>query len=209
MNGRMPKKVLYRLALATATLLALAGCGTQPLAPGSLAGGAGTDATVVESSGPPILTFASDGTATFTPAPMDAPREDAHELLGLLNSLLSTTFKVIDGLLGGTVTNGRYSVEIPAGAIDGSGKVSLVMVDPNKMIVDLSITPLSLNSFSVPVTLVADTRGLALTEPLTIYYYDPVQRKWIDLGATRDPNTGRLTVKLYHFSRYATGKAGW
>jgi hypothetical protein len=74
----------------------------------------------------------------------------------------------------------------------------------------MHISPDSLNSFKVPLSLSLDTRDLGVDpSTLSIYWYDPSSDLWWDMHSERDPLTGDVTESLSHFSRYAGGKAGW
>ena len=70
-----------------------------------------------------------------------------------MGGLLRLVGRVVDGLLGGSVSNGNWQVVIPPGAYKGSGTVSLSVPNAQPALCDISISPASLNGFDVPVQL--------------------------------------------------------
>ena len=184
------------LALAGSVALSLSGCGEAPPtapAPGS-AGLGGTPQLLSVAGGPVSFVRVPDGDALNAAAAGPT-------------ALTSSTS--INSQLGGSLACGRFIVTIPPGALAGTGTVSMRMSDPTLAFVDLTITPNTLNDFKVPVLLTYNTTGLALTDPVTIYWYDSSRKRWVDLSARIDSKTGLPTVSLRHFSPYGAGKAGW
>ncbi len=203
------------IAAVLVLALGLAGCVANPIAP-VLEPSAGTAAPA--SSDPPVLTVGSDGTADFTTAPPESTTD--ADLLLLDESLVQAvatelpaallTSASIDGAKGGTLRCGRFRLDIPAGAFAGTATIQMAQPDSTVMLCDLSISPSSFNHFSKPVTLTLDASGLTVSAgSLSIYWYDPLTRLWIDLRAKTDPATGQVTQQLTHFSRYVGAKAGW
>lgn len=171
--------------------LALAGCGETPItAPGPDAGAA------------PQLIALSDGATAFV-----APPDMTALASGTMTQAGVTSSATINGAVGGRLTCGRFAVTVLPGTFSGTGTVTMTMPDPTVSVVDLSISPSTLNSFKVAVALSYDPSGLALTAPVTIYWFDG--KKWVDLVAKADSKTGLPTVSLKHFSPYGAGKAGW
>lgn len=143
--------------------------------------------------------------------------------------LISTTGSIINGLvgmvvrtlqlvgsIGGTLTNGRWRVVVPAGAVQGNATIALAVPDATSPDCQLEIWPGDLNHFDKPVMLVADCRNVP-TDTLrnyTIYWYNPSTRTWVPVpGTTVDLVTKTVRAPLSHFSRYAVGpdggRAGW
>jgi hypothetical protein len=187
-----------RLAM-TALALALAGCGETPVTGPTqpLSQGAGTAA--------PVLVSVSGGTGTFVPA----PTQETVLAAGSLSLTGLTSSVSINGALGGRLTCGRFAVSVPAGAFAGTGTVTMRMSDSTVAVVDLGITPTTLNNFKTAVDLSYNPTGLGLTDPISIYWYDSNKKVWVDLVAKVDSKTGLPTVHLKHFSPYGAGKAGW
>lgn len=120
-----------------------------------------------------------------------------------------TGSQVIDGAVGGSVSVGSFRVEVPAGAFQGSATISINQPDPTILLCDLTISPATANHFAVPVTLVSKLpSALALTSDQNLWY-DPSVEAWRMIGSVPDPLSTELRSELWHFSTYATGRAGW
>jgi hypothetical protein len=182
-------------ATAVALLAALVfGCGTLPTAP--------------ESAAP-----AGVGTA-------NARRGAEPEGLigGVLQLVGGATEAIVQeiglvGDVGGVLSNGRWTVTIPSGAVSGSATVDLAVSDPLSPVCDLGIVPSTQNHFDVPVTLTVTCPGLSDTQlrNWTIFWYDPANKTWVPVpGAVVDLKTRTISAPLQHFSTYGVGgKAGW
>jgi hypothetical protein len=196
-----------RVAATAALALALAGCGDTPLQPTADLGGSSPSAPP---AGVQLMTVDPDGSVGFETASSGTTSGEAQAAGPVAtggNDNLSTTAEVL-GRTGGSVTCGRFTVTFPRNAFRGTGTVTMRVNDPRLMVVDLNITPGSLNGFKNPVALTFDPTGLDVFEPITIYWFDPNTKSWVDLVATPDA-FGRPTVYLKHFSVYGAGKAGW
>jgi hypothetical protein len=197
------------LAVLAGIGLLLSGCSTSPLDPGA------SSQTGTGRGAPPVVSFAADGTVNYVDAPCDstgsASTDSTSLIADLLHPNLVSVSARIDGNVGGSVRAGRFTVKVPAGAFVGPATVTVTMPDSTLMLCDLSISPAAANHFAVPVLLVADLSSATLTDAstFTMYWYDPTLVSWLSLiGKTR--TTGSLVVTdLNHFSKYASGKAGW
>ncbi len=205
------------LGIAAVLVLAigLAGCMGNPIAP-DLQPSSGDPAPAT--SDPPVLTVNSDGTADFTSAPPESTTDAELTLMdqSLVQAVATElpaallTSASVDGAKGGTLRCGRFRLDIPAGAFSGTATIQMAQPDSTVMLCDLSISPSTLNHFAKPVTLTLDASGITVSATsLSIYWYDPLTRLWIDLRSRTDPATGQVTQQLTHFSRYVGGKAGW
>jgi hypothetical protein len=199
------------LAVLAGIGLLLSGCSTSPLAPG----GSSQTGTSGSRGAPPVVSFAPDGSADYVDAPCDstgsAPADSTPGVLDLLHPNRVSASARIDGSVGGFLRAGRFLVRVPPGAFTGAATVTVTMPDSALMLCDLSISPLSANHFKVPVELVADlsATNLADASTCTMYWYDPTRFVWMNLvGKTRTSGSLVLT-NLDHFSKYASGKAGW
>jgi hypothetical protein len=140
--------------------------------------------------------------------------------------LISTVTTVVDGLVrlvvrtlnivgsvGGSLTNGRWRVDVPANAVSGNATVSLGVEGSTSSWCELEITPVTKNSFSVPVMLRADCRGVSDTalKNYVIFWYNPATKAWVPVEGSRvDLATKTVSAPLQHFSKYSVGgKAGW
>jgi hypothetical protein len=133
----------------------------------------------------------------------------------LLKGLIVRTLNLV-GSLGGTLTNGRWKVVIPAGAVDGSAQVGLGVLTSISPSCQLEIYPADKNRFKVPVTLTIDCRSVPLSElkTYTIFWYNPTTRIWEPVAGSKvDLVNKTVSAPLSHFSKYAAGpvggKAGW
>ena len=140
---------------------------------------------------------------------------------GLVGGLVSTVdkllFTAVDvvGDVGGTVSNGRWRVDVPAGAIDGNATVSVGVVSTASQAVQLDILPLDKNHFATPVRVTCDCSGISsiLLKTYVINWYNPATRTWVPVaGSTVDLTNKTVSAPLEHFSAYScgpAGKAGW
>lgn len=127
----------------------------------------------------------------------------------------ATSTRVINGLLGGTVRAGDFTVVFPPLAFTGKATVTVSQPDLTSPVVDLHISPASANRFRVPVQLIAraskvDPQLLSVT---CLSYFNPSTNRWEPVAGST-VNVLSLTVQapLWHFSRYRVesgGKAGW
>ena len=120
-----------------------------------------------------------------------------------------TGSQLINGAVGGSLSVGSFRVEVPAGAFQGSATISITQSDPGILVCDLGISPLSANQFAVPVSLVARLPSATALITDQNMWYDPSAQGWRLIGSAPDPLSGELRSVLWHFSTYATGRAGW
>jgi hypothetical protein len=205
-------------------LLSAGGCAESPLAP--LAPGAPEGSPVV-AGGPEVLKLNPDGTTSFVPMPSGwlAPTPLPYEPGAVFDPRrrLSVTAS-IHGAAGGRLVCGNYVLTFPAGAFEGVGSVTMTLPDSTLMLCDLDVAPASLNAFLKPVDLALHTTGTdADLDSLQVYWWDEENSAWVDMGCQKSTNLERVLegelattestkgvkLPLTHFSRYATGKAGW
>jgi len=195
------------LAVLAGISLLLSGCGQSPLGPTGSSQSAGGGAS---RQAPPLVTFQADGTVTYVDAPCDTLQGAPGTLVDMLPVSLRGSAWII-GSLGGVVRAGRFAVIVPAGAISGAAQVTVTMPDSTMMLCDLSISPPSANQFKIPVQLVADLSSAKLLDvsKCTTYWYDPNRATWMSLAAKSRTSGPLVLTDLNHFSKYASGKAGW
>ncbi len=127
---------------------------------------------------------------------------------------IAETVADVGALFGGSVSCGTVAVDVPAGALRGNGTVD-VRWNRITNVVNLEITPLSLNGFEQPVTLTMDASSLPVEQRslAAVYWWNPDFERWEEVeGSVADPVTGRVRAPLQHFSQYTVGlqsKAGW
>lgn len=206
-----------RLLAVAMTAAFLFGCDTLPITP-----------TVPQTQGPPVLVVADDGSAGYTGADtLETAWEQGENLSRVL-----TVSKVITPE-GGWLQCGRFLLVVPDSSLDSTATITMTMRDSTAMVCDLDIQPARLNRFRKPVLLSVNTTGTATdAEMLSIYWYDPLGRSWVDMNGEKDLATTKmcldmvavndvtapdltagnvtgLSTHLSHFSRYSAGKAGW
>lgn len=180
---------LLVLPLLIACLAGAWGCSTHPL--GSMA------APVTSVSNPTFING------------QQAP--NSAGLIGsLLGGLVRLVSNVVDGVVGGSVSNGNWQVVVPPGAFDGSGTISASVPSGQPAMVDLSISPAGLNHFDVPVQLTYKLRSLDELANSAIVWWDPSANVWREVPSTVDSTALTRTAALSHFSTYGcTSRAGW
>ena len=122
----------------------------------------------------------------------------------------------VEAGIGETLANGRWSIVIPDGAIDGDATVAIALPRTSSTTCQLEILPADQNQFDVPVTLIADCQDVPDAElaNYVIYWSDPDLRAWVEVQDSKvHLPTKTVSAPLKHFSRYAVGpaggKAGW
>jgi len=122
---------------------------------------------------------------------------------------------LIDGSKGGSLTVGRFTVNVPKGAYIGKASVSIQAPDPTTLRCELGISGTrSILGFLKPVTLQTDCRGAVDVDPsnLQVIWFNESQGLWVLVPNTiLDLKLTRLLTPLWHFSQYGVvdGKAGW
>jgi len=181
-----PRRFILPIALALAVGFAV-GCGHMPTAP---------TATVQAAAGSAQQAAQPDG------------------LIGnLLGGVLNLIFRVLNlvGSLGGSLSNGRWRVDIPANAVSGNGTVTLGVASASSPACQLEISPVSLNHFSTPVTLTVDCSSVSsyTLSSYVIYWYNPNTKVWTEVAGSKvDLSRKTVSAPLQHFSQYAVGPAG-
>lgn len=127
----------------------------------------------------------------------------------------ATSSKTINGLLGGTITAGKFTVIVPPAAFIGTATITVNQPDVTKLQVNLGISPASMNHFLLPVLLVADGSGMnpQLLSVAFISWYNPATGQWVPVaGSSVSLLNLTVTAPLFHFSTYRVdtqSKAGW
>lgn len=182
---RSPRRLPF-LALALVAAL-MTGCGRAPTAP--------------------VVTPEPVASQAAKPAAAEAGL--IGDLVGRVARLVVRTLHLV-GSLGGSLTNGRWTVVLPPGAVDGNGQVTLAVANAASADCHLEIFPRSLNDFSVPVTLTASCASVPASElaDYVIYWYDPAARRWVEQPSEVNLAARTVSARLSHFSMYSVGKKG-
>ncbi len=206
-----------RLLAVAMTAAFLFGCGATPVSP-----------TVSQTEAPPVLMVADDGSTAYKGADTLETEWDQ----GLDEGRELTVSKEVTPA-GGWLQCGRFLLVVPDSSLDSTVTITMTMRDSTAMVVDLQISPGRFNHFWKPVLLSVNTTGTSTdAESLSIYWYDPTGRSWVDMNCEKDlvatkmcldmvavndvtapdltaGNVTGLAAHLSHFSRYSAGKAGW
>lgn len=128
---------------------------------------------------------------------------------GILSSTAKIVTGTVNGLVGGVIRNGDWTVKIPAGSFAGVGLVTVTVPDPSVRSCELGIVPSLLNSFRVPVTLSCRLQSSDEVRDFTMQWWDPGTKTWQAVASQNDRTTMSCDAPLPHFSTYRCGKAGW
>ncbi len=131
------------------------------------------------------------------------------ETSGLLSSTAKVVSGTVNGLLGGVIRNGDWTVTIPAGSFSGVGIVTVTVPDAGVRSCELSIFPSLLNTFLVPVTLSCRLQSTDEVRDYQMMWWDPGTKTWKVIPSTTSAATMTCDAPLPHFSTYSCGKAGW
>lgn len=119
----------------------------------------------------------------------------------------------ISGDKGGTLTVGRFTLQVPAHAFSGTATVGIQVPDQAVLQCNLSISPAGANAFAVPVTLTSDYSGGNVVDPNTLVevWFDGSAGLWRQVpGSSVDTTQQVVHAPLSHFSSYGVAsKAGW
>src|SRR5262249_13022757 len=135
-------------------------------------------------------------------------------LLGsILDPLVKLIVRVVSVPAGqsATITNGRWRLDVPAGAIAGDATVGIGVQSPSAFSCRLQILPETLNHLNVPVTVTANCRDVEREQLRTwvIWWFDPMQNQWVIVQNSKvDLTNGTVSAPLPHCSFYAAGPAG-
>ena len=116
------------------------------------------------------------------------------------------TTTLVSAWRGGTVAYDRYTVRIPARALEQDTYITVR--DPGAGYVLCELEPHG-TQFRTPATLDMNLQGLDIQgfTDWTIFWFDDDFGDWSDQHAVF--NGDKVTVSLPHFSSYAAGRAGW
>jgi hypothetical protein len=146
-------------------------------------------------------------------------------LLGKLGVLLAATLRDVEefvagdllpdvfetqviGAAGGVVSDGRYRIHVPPGAVTEPTTFELRYFEDGMTVFEL--LPHGVE-FHVPVTIVVDLTGTTLEKAsdVSLYWYDEDAEDWVDVGGVWNRRNNRLVGTTTHFSKWGSGRAGW
>lgn len=158
-----------------------------------------------------------------SPATVTTPGRSVQSgsLIGGVDSLLSDAGKLvfntldIVGAVGGSLTNDRWTLNVPPNAISGNATIQLGVLNAASPACSIEITPASANHFAVPVQLTVDCSSIPTDrlQRYSIFWYDPAAANWVPVVSSVDLQSKTISAPLQHFSEYSvrplTGRAGW
>lgn len=161
-----------------------------------------------------LLLFAGCSTSPLSPEQQSGQNEafstnPTAKNAGLLSSTAKVVSGTVNGLLGGVIRNGDWTVQIPAGSFSGIGLITVTVPDPGVRSCELSIFPSLLNTFRVPVTLSCRLQSADEVRSYQMMWRDPSTKTWKVISSTTSAATMTCDAPLAHFSTYSCGKAGW
>jgi hypothetical protein len=138
-----------------------------------------------------------------------SPQQSAQLLAGGL----APKSERIKAALGGTVTNGGFTVRIPAFALPADTTVTITPTSAFVMTCDIQPSGLQFSP-NIPVTLAFDYRGTTadplspnyIPGPVTAVWFNPSISSWMVIGGTDYPIQREFDSTLGHFSYYALAK---
>jgi len=188
-----------RLLPGIALLLVVCGCGAATTAP-VVPGDGGTP--------PP------DTTASQSP-PTRGSQDPLGGIVGALPRLV-TRVANLAGDVGASLDNGRWSLDVPAGAIQGDARLTIVVAYSKSGECSMSVDPAEKNKFDVPAIVTVNCASLTDDQLAQsgILEFDPATRRWFDVPDSKvDMSHRTVSAPVDHVARYTVGpvggKAGW
>jgi hypothetical protein len=124
---------------------------------------------------------------------------------------LSTQVLKIADSSSGSLSNGRWRVDIPAGVVDGAAAIGLGVPSSTSFSCQLDILSADPHHIRKPARLTVDCAGVPehQLKSYVIYRFDPVASAWkIVPGSTVDLTKKTVSAALLRFSTYAVGTSG-
>jgi hypothetical protein len=122
----------------------------------------------------------------------------------------------VAGASGGTIDNGRWQLDVPAGAFAGTAHLTLGVTGMRAPACQLQVTPQSLDGFVQPLTLTCDCRGVGTRRiaNFVMLRVDPARATWVPVpGSTVDVKHHTVSAPITHFAMYGVGNSdgtpGW
>jgi hypothetical protein len=126
-------------------------------------------------------------------------------------SLVKGTATLVSAKKGGAVSLGRFTLEIPPGALDADTHIKISVPDPSMVVCELEPHGLQFNK---QVTLTVNYGGTVAEQlessksTLGVYWYNEATGRWQLVGKGLDPDRNLTQAKLEHFSKYGGGWTG-
>lgn len=126
--------------------------------------------------------------------------------VGGLGTVLVVESELVDPAIPATIENGRFTMKVPAGALDGVAVFKLTR-DPAGYQVVCTLEPHA-TPFNTPVEVYFDLHGTdaALHENVRAQWYDESSGTWKDVPSVWDPKT---QILIGYYEHFCSGRAGW
>ena len=124
---------------------------------------------------------------------------------------LSTQVLRIADNAGGSLSNGRWRLDIPAGLVDGAAAIGLGVPSSTSFSCQLDILSADQDHIRTPARLTVDCAGVPEDElrRYVLYALDPAFNVWqVVPGSTVDLARKTVSAALHRFSTYAVGSSG-
>ena len=120
----------------------------------------------------------------------------------------SSASTMVSAQFGGVVSNGRVTLEFPAGALSQDTEITIDMLDDNTLGVEFGPHG---TQFNKPVTMSTDLRGTTaegMSDQTSTYYWNESKNYYErqEKLSSDDKNTNKSA--LYHFSKFKDGAGG-
>jgi len=112
---------------------------------------------------------------------------------------------------GGSLSNGRWHLDIPAGVVDGAAAIGLGVPSRTSSSCQLDILSADRSHLRTPARLTVDCAAVPEEQlkSYVIYSFDPVTNSWKSVpGSTVDLTRKTVSAALLRFSTYAVGTFG-
>jgi hypothetical protein len=123
-------------------------------------------------------------------------------------SFTASASAIVSAQFGGTVSNGRVTLEFPAGALDQDTEISIEMLNDGTLGVELSPHG---TLFNKPVTMSMDLRGTTAegrSDMTAVYYWNDSTGEYEVQEKISSDDENLDKSLLHHFSRFHDGMGG-
>ena len=114
----------------------------------------------------------------------------------------------INGIEGGVLKAGRFTLTVPAGSYIGHADVGIAVPHPNATVCEVQIFPHPSRDFEVPFLLSADLQDASVDvlPNLAVLSFDTSKREWLTVpGSSVDWMGEEVEAPLSHFSTFMVG----
>jgi hypothetical protein len=129
----------------------------------------------------------------------------------LLSGVVGALVQVVNGAVGALVSRGTWTVQIPAGAFEGTATVTMTTTSSNPNVCEFQISPATKNGFAKPAVLTSRIPLGMSVSTACIEWYNPQTGTWDPVpGSAVNAQTRTVSAPVWHFSQYRVdGRSGW